>query len=287
LKFNKSVFIFISIGALQSCSLFGIKSEPKIVATTPSPQKEKPVRFSDNPNLGIFNSNKYKHMTKNQLEDESEVHAKAGSLWNNEGQSAYLFSQNMIRREGELLKVKLDGAAKSQVETKVSVIKKLLARIETPMPIMPSTAPSTGLAANPSSLPEANSATRNPASEVAGASTAVTQPGAVVAATPPAAVAVTGPAKTASNPNQTQNPNPNDEAGLEFNVENIPTRIVERMEDGNYRVKGSQSFMIGKREFKVIAMGLVRPDDFNEEGISSGKLLDPQFDVVSLRRNQQ
>jgi flagellar L-ring protein precursor FlgH len=67
----------------------------------------------------------------------------------------------------------------------------------------------------------------------------------------------------------------------------VPTRIVERQPDGNYRIKGSQPFMIGKREYKVIVTGLIRPEDFNDEGVSSQKLLDPQFDVVSIRRNQQ
>ena len=43
--------------------------------------------------------------------------------------------------------------------------------------------------------------------------------------------------------------------------------------------------MIGKREYKVIITGMIRPEDFNDEGVSSVKLLDPQFDVVSIRRN--
>ncbi len=66
----------------------------------------------------------------------------------------------------------------------------------------------------------------------------------------------------------------------------IPTRIVEKLPDGNYRVKGSQPFMIDKKEYKVIVTGMIRPEDYNDEGISSSKLLDPQFDVVSLRRNK-
>jgi len=55
--------------------------------------------------------------------------------------------------------------------------------------------------------------------------------------------------------------------------------------DGNYRVKGQQPFMIGKRDYKVIVTGMLRPEDFNDEGISSQKLLDPQYDVVSIRKN--
>ncbi len=68
------------------------------------------------------------------------------------------------------------------------------------------------------------------------------------------------------------------------NIQQISTKIVEKQADGNYRVRGAQPFMIGKREYKVIAAGLVRPEDFNDEGMSSMKLIDPQFDVVSIRR---
>jgi flagellar L-ring protein precursor FlgH len=67
-------------------------------------------------------------------------------------------------------------------------------------------------------------------------------------------------------------------------IQQISTKIVEKLPDGNYRVRGAQPFMIGKREYKVIAAGLVRPEDFNDEGVSSMKLIDPQFDVVSIRR---
>ena len=64
----------------------------------------------------------------------------------------------------------------------------------------------------------------------------------------------------------------------------VPTRIVELLKDGNYRVKGDQPFMIGKREYKVIVTGIVRPADFDDAGISAEKLLDPKFDIVSLKR---
>ncbi|MNL31973.1 Flagellar L-ring protein [compost metagenome] len=71
------------------------------------------------------------------------------------------------------------------------------------------------------------------------------------------------------------------------NVETVPSKIVEKLPDGNYRIKGQQPFMIGKREYKVIVTGLIRPEDFNDEGITSQKLLDPQYDVVSIRRNSR
>jgi flagellar L-ring protein precursor FlgH len=66
----------------------------------------------------------------------------------------------------------------------------------------------------------------------------------------------------------------------------IQTRIVERLPDGNYRIKGQQPFMIGKREYKVIIVGLLRPEDYNDEGINSSKIIDPQYDVVSIRKKE-
>ena len=71
----------------------------------------------------------------------------------------------------------------------------------------------------------------------------------------------------------------------EVPVREVPTRIVEKMSDGNYRIKGSQAFMIGKKEYKVILTGLVRNEDFNEDGIESAKVLDPHYDIVANRRS--
>ena len=71
-----------------------------------------------------------------------------------------------------------------------------------------------------------------------------------------------------------------------FKVQSVPTRITERMIDGNYRVKGTQPIMIGSREYRIIVMGVVRSQDFNEEGVSSTQLLDPKFDLVSSRRSR-
>ncbi len=76
-------------------------------------------------------------------------------------------------------------------------------------------------------------------------------------------------------------------AGKEdLGIKNVPTRIIERTSDGNYRVKGSQPFMISNREYKVIVTGIVRAEDFNESGVNSTRLLDPKFDIVSNRKKE-
>lgn len=227
------------------------------------------LRFSENPNIGAFNDRRYRRVTRKSLEEESEVGSRAGSLWNTEGPSSYLFSQNKLHREGDLLKVKIEGSAKNQVDTKIRVIKKLLARLE----IVPS--------------PTENSKQNGP---LAGEAPIVREPtstgSAAGSSTTPTAAGV-GVATSAPNSAQNKLTEANLEVDEPMSVEVIPTRVTERMGDGNYRVKGQQSFMIGKREFRAIVTGLVRPEDFSDEGISSDKLLDPQLDVVSLRKGLQ
>ncbi len=236
------------------------------VATKTQPEKklvdgEEPIRFSENPNIGAFNERRYRRVTRKSIEEESDVGSRAGSLWNTEGPSSYLFTQNKLHREGDLLNIKIEGNAKTQVDTKIQVIKKLLARLE----IVPN--PTDGTAGAP--LAGESIVNREPA-----ASTPLT--------TAPSATTPTAPAPKLNKPTDTAN-----EAETPVNIDSIPTRVTERMGDGNYRVKGQQSFMIGKKELRVSLTGLVRPVDCSDEGISSNKLLDPQLDVVSLRRSLQ
>lgn len=207
------------------------------------------IKYSDNNNVLNSANRNYKKMTRTRLEEESELHSQAGSMWVNEGQGAYLFAQNKTRREGDLLNVKVEGPGQKQVETKVSVIKLLLKQLE-----------EEELRQKEGEKVETQKLANDKTKEKAGSSRL------------PAAEPTADKKKDDSKDGM---------------VETVPTRITERMADGNYRVKGMQPFMIGQREYKVIVTGVVRPDDFNDEGISSNKLLDPQFDVVSLRRKNQ
>lgn len=280
-------FILLILGLLSSCTQWRKKDDDaelaqkiqKAVAPPPPPPKEY-VKFSENPNVGTFSDRKYRRATRKSLEDESEVHSHAGSLWNNEGQSAYLFTQNKARKEGDLLNVKLEGSAKSQVETKVQVIKKLLARIEMTPVVVPQD-PQNGSNQDPRGLASMDPAKKDNLTKDAAnnsstggknnnnsASQAAVNAAMAARATPPP-------------------PAPEPIEDTPFNVDMVSTRVVERLADGNYRVKGTQPFMIGKREYKVIVTGFVRPEDFSDENMSSNKMIDPQWDVVSLRRVQQ
>ena len=255
--------IFILIGVLvSSCSSVGKSLRGLVSGKENENAKATGPRFSEQENLRTPASTdkQYHRMNRQRFEEEAEVKEDAGSLWVMEGQGAYLFSQNQMRMVGDLLNVKLEGAAKSQLQTKVKVIARLLERLEgarnpasanaaTPgaQPGQPATPPAAGQQAQAKDKPEAGAEAANPAAS---------------------------PKEGQANA-QTEGP---------FNVQTVPTRIVEQLKDGSYRVRGMQPFMIGKREYKVIVTGVVRPEDFDDQGIEAGKLLDPQFDIVSSRK---
>lgn len=201
------------------------------------------TKYNDNPNHGVWGNRQYKKTSKSQLEDDSELDSKAGSLWVMDGQQSYYFTQNKIRKEGDFLNIKLEGAALKHVETKVSVIKTLLQELEE------QEKESTLSKLSFSEKPAEGKDVRTPASDA-------------------------------------KKPAKEEEKGELADVGPIQTRIIERLADGNYRIKGQQPFMIGKRDYKVLVVGIVRPEDYNDEGISSAKLIDPQYDVVSIRRKE-
>lgn len=209
------------------------------------------VKFSETSEyLNMANRN-YRRMTRSRLEEEAELHAQAGSMWVMEGQGAYLFAQNKSRREGDLLNVKVEGPAQKQVEMKVNVIKSLLKQLEEQEnPPAADPKPGEGQTVESQKLAEQkdDGKGRAPAGEKA--------------------------------------PSLNEQSTAEA-VTTVPTRIIEKLADGNYRVKGQQPFMIGQREYKVIVTGVIRPEDFNDDGVSSNRLLDPQFDVVNIRRTEK
>lgn len=258
----RSLIIISSALAFTSCATMKSwmgGSEPETpVAAAPAPAEEKEdiLKYSDSNNMAPPSDRNYKRMTKARMEEESELQAQAGSLWMMEGQNSFLFTQNKMRREGDSTNVRLEGASYKQVESKVSVIKGLLKQLEDRLKQQEENAAAEKLAAQQKAADEAASADgdRKPA--------AVAKP-----------VVVTPVAKQETE---------KEKIDLS-DVSVIPTRIIERVE-GSYRVRGSQTFLIGQQEYKVIATGIIRQEDFNDEGVSSNKLLEPQFDVVHVKR---
>lgn len=240
----KKILLLIFVALLTSCSSF-TKQEPVVDEFENSLTK-----YNDNPNYGVWGQRNYKKTSKAQLEEESELDSKAGSLWVMDGQQSYYFTQNKNRKEGDFLNVRLEGAALKQVETKVSVIKNLLQELE---------------------QQEKEEAMQ----KLAAAGTSPDQKAATPSGTEQRAPAAE-PKKVPSK----------DEKSEVQDIGPIQTRIVERLPDGNYRIKGQQPFMIGKREYKVIVAGILRPEDYNDEGISSAKVIDPQYDVISIRKKE-
>lgn len=258
MKLFKSLMLTVFI-VTASFSMTGCASMMKAWKSLIGAHDEDPLnevrspRFSDTENMKVNNDKQYRRMNRQRFEDEADLKADAGSLWVMEGQGAYLFSQNQMRMVGDLLNVKLEGNPRSQLTTKVKVITKLLDRLDNP--------------------------NRGPASaKPAGAAGADAAPGAVAAAAPPAPAADAAPAAEGAQAAAGAPTKDN------LSVQTVPTRIVEQLKDGSYRVRGMQPFMIGKREYKVIVTGVVRPEDFDDAGIESSKLLDPQFDIVSSRK---
>lgn len=258
----RTMQLIITIGALgfvamstAGCASFGKQLKSWLGGGgSKSPSQEvrsDMTKYSDNNNLMSGPRRQYKRVTKQSLQEESQLDDKSGSLWTSEGQGAYLFSQNVLRLVGDPLAVTLEGDPKEQLETKVGVIRKLLKRIE-------------------DRQAAAAAALREPAADKADKDK---KPGA--------------PGEKKDEGSQAAAPKPPEPDKADFNVNTVPTRIVERTVDGNYRVKGSQPFLIGTREYKVIVTGIVRAEDFNDEGVSATKLQDPKFDIVSARRKEE
>lgn len=204
--------------------------------------------FSDQDNLRANSDKQYRRMNRSRFEEEADLKADAGSLWVMEGQGAYLFAQNQTRMVGDLLNVRIEGQPKTQLQTKANVIKKLLDRLESPMRGLASVKPAAPAPPAPPAAPSADA--KKPAD---------------------------GTEKTDGAEAAAKSEPP-------FGVQTVPTRIVEQMKDGSYRVRGMHPLMIGKREYKVIVTGIVRSEDFDDAGVDSSKLLDPQFDIVSSRK---
>jgi flagellar L-ring protein precursor FlgH len=204
------------------------------------------ISFNQQNNLSSNVHRKYKRTTKKDIESGAQLDSKAGSLWVMEGQGAYLFSQNIVRMIGDPIAVQIDGDPLAQLTSKADVIQTLLKQIEERRKRLAGRN-----LAGEKGKDKAESVTPTPTAPPA-AATAPTAPGGA-------------PAEST------------------FAVKQVPTRVVERLVDGNYRVRGMQAFMIGSREYKVIVSGIVRSEDFNDNGISAAQLLDSNFDIVSTR----
>jgi len=267
--------IFVS-GCATMSDFFGFEVPPpkeEVVVKEEAP-KEQFTKYSDISNYAPTTDRQYKRMTKERMEEESELHAGAGSLWVMEGQTSYLFAQNRHRREGDMTNVKVEGASLKMLQTKVATIQDLLKELEIQkkeaeekkrlqeaaqqkLADIESEKKSI-LAKNEADnedaaqkLAEKRIAERKPASEAP-------------------KIAVKDQVK--------------DEKIDLKELDKFPMKITEALQGGQYKVMGQQTINIRNKPYKIIATGVVRSDDFNDQSISSEKLYDAQFDVLHVKK---
>lgn len=217
----------------------------------------------------------YKRMTKARMMDESDLQAGAGSLWVMEGQKSYLFAQNNKRQEGDPTAIKVEGTAMKQVQLKVTTIQELLVELE-------------------EQRRQAEEDQRKQEAEKKRlAEIEIEMQKIMDGETPPEetvareqATKAVDARKPASDP--APKPAPVKEAKVDMkDIEMIPSKIIEKVDGGMYRVSGTQVLTIKNRPYKVIATGLIKSDDFNDLQVSSNKLVDPQFDVVHIKKDER
>ena len=118
-----AVILFFSSCATIKGFFGSHEEEPAVVAAPVAPaapvavvEEPKPVdqseaepltKYSDNTNMAPAADREYKRMTRQRMEDESDLQSGAGSLWVMEGQTSYLFAQNKQRRPGDPTQIKV------------------------------------------------------------------------------------------------------------------------------------------------------------------------------------
>ena len=268
--------------SLLSMLIFGCASQevgpppegmPPVVAPVAEekPEVETLTKYSDLNNMAPPSDRNYRRMTRKSMEDEADLQASAGSLWVMEGQTSYLFAQNNHHEEGDPTAIKMEGSALKQIESKVAVIQDLLAELESQK--IKAEEDQKIQEVETQRLVELEKAkqvidARNASDPNYDPYEGKYPPDPSLAARAPAAIEIKPEVLDLKE------------------IENIPSRIVEKTKDGMYRIRGQQFLTIKKRPYKVIATALVRPEDFNIASISSTKLLDPQYDVVHIKKVQ-
>ena len=270
---------FINLVFLSSCAtiqdFFGfgpteIKEEaPKIVEAP----KVQLTKYSDEPNHEPDMIRSYKRMTKDRMEEESELQAGAGSLWVMEGQNSYLFAQNKHRQEGDPSKVKVEGSGLKLVQLKVSTIQDLLIELEKQKQ----------LDELKKKQDEYNKKRTNEINiekkAILNKNEVDNEEDALLLAEK--RISERMPASILDDPN---NVKIKEEVVDLKDLSAMPVKIVEKLPEGQYRVTGEQAISIRNKAYKVITTGLVRFEDFNDDLISSERMYQPQFDVVHVKK---
>lgn len=241
-------------------------------------------RYSQLNNMAPPSDRQYKRMTRERMEDESELNSSAGSLWKMEGQTAYLFAENKHRREGDPTTIKMEGAALKMIENKVAVIQDLLGQLEEQK--IKAEEEAKQAEEEKLRLAQLEEERKFRAEQIARgeievdpvqeAQLAALEEKLLAEARKPASVEAPAVAKDPKA----------DKIDLK-EIELIPSKIVGKTAGDTYRIRGQQYLTIKKKPYKVIATALIRVEDFSDAGISSNKLLDAQYDVIHVKRTAQ
>jgi flagellar L-ring protein precursor FlgH len=223
----------------------------EVANSVPFMGEEPPLKYSETPQAGAPEDRQYQRMTRSKMEEDSDLGSQAGSLWVMEGQTSYLFAQNKSRREGDILSVKLEGSGLKKIEAKANNVRALLKEIE-----------------------EERKRRENPEGNAAPPALGATDKGG-----DKTAAAVPAPAPRAPAAEK-----PKEEKIDLSDTQNIQSKIVERLADGSYKIRGEQGITIDKQDYRVILSGTIKAEDISDTGVSSNKLIDAQYDLVSLGR---
>lgn len=310
---NKTLLKIISINfylmgmifVLTACSSERVKPNitevPKVETTEVQPQvktdsepakesqdNEEPiVKYSNLNNLPPPSDRNYKRMTRQKMEDDSELYGSAGSLWKMEGQTSYLFAENKHRQEGDPTSIKMEGQALKLIESKVVVIQDLLKQLDEQR--KKAEEESKKAEQEKMRLAQIEEEKKLRAERIARGEKVDDS----FSQDPELQALEEAQRKIASTSNAT-NPDSNANAKTEKEetvdlkeIDLIPSKIVEKLADGIYRIRGQQFLTIKKKPYKVIATALIRAEDFSDANVSSTKLLDAQYDVIHLKRTNQ
>lgn len=242
-------------------------------------------RYSQLNNMAPPSDRQYKRMTRERMEDESDLNSSAGSLWKMEGQTAYLFAENKHRREGDPTSIKMEGAALKMIENKVAVIQDLLGQLEEQR--IRSEEDAKQAEEEKLRLAQLEEERKFRAEQIARGEIEVdpVQEAQLAALEEKLLADARKPASVAATDEKPKDAKA-DKIDLK-EIELIPSKIVGKTAGDTYRIRGQQYLTIKKKPYKVIATALIRVEDFNDAGISSNKLLDAQYDVIHVKRTAE
>jgi len=264
-KYIFRLFVLILFSSATGCAVFdglvdritGVKHPRAERNSEIRRRRPKAKTYSATENYMSGPERKYKRMTRKKMSDEAMLGSNSGSLWQQQGQSGYLFSENPLKMIGDNVGIRIEGDSKEQLNEKVRAIKNLMVKLKE---------------------------RREKATKRMAMKRRMRRRDVAAMEGAPLPPLKKDPKKKIAKKqvDQKSKSGKKDENYLDF--EKVATRVVEKLPDGNYRVKGSRPILISNREYRVIVDGVAKPEDFEGGEISSDKLLDAQFDIVSTRR---